>query len=252
MTDERTERFDALCEEWLSLSGVRDSEGIGTYNEKPLHKILKRTVTDDETCFEVGVGSYVADVREDGRITEIQTGGFYPLAPKLAYFLRETEDKITVVHPVTEELTIVRIDPETGEVLRRAKSPKKGRVRDVLPELWYLREVFPSDRLTVVVPLLRAEEYRYSERMRYRKKGAYDAQFLPLAVHSWTEIATIADVVALLPDALRTADSFSAEQFGKAMGWPKGRRRAVALAFLCEKGICTREKQGRGYVYRFV
>ena len=252
MTDPRTERFDALCEEWRALAGVRDSEGIGTYNEKILHKLLKRTVADDERCFEVKIGSYVADVRSNGRITEVQTGSFYPLAPKLAYFLRETDDAITVMHPVIEELTIVRVDPDTGEVLRRAKSPKKGCAGDVLPELWYVRDSFPSDRLTVIVPLLRAEEYRYSERMRYRKKGAYDAQFVPLAACDWVEIATLDDVRSLLPDALRTAEGFTAEQFGKAMRFPKGRRRAVALAFLCDKGICTREKQGRGYVYHLV
>ncbi len=250
MTDKRSERFDALCEEWRTLAGLRDSEGIGTYNEKPLHKILKRTVTDDASCFEVRIGTYVADVRENGRITEVQTGSFYPLAPKLSYFLKETDDTVTVVHPVTEELTIIRVDPDTGEVLRRSKSPKKGRSRDILPELWYVRDSFPHDRLTVVVPLLRAEEYRYSERMRYRKKGAYDAQFVPLAARSWVEIATLDDVRGLLPDSLRTADGFTAEQFGKAMGFPKGRRRAVALLFLCDKGICTRAKQGRGYVYR--
>lgn len=249
MTDARIERFCALCEEWLSLAAVRDSVGIGTYNEKPLHKILKRTVTDDERCFEVKIGSYVADVREEGRITEIQTGGFYPLAPKLAYFLRETADTITVIHPMTEELTIIRVDPESGEVLRRGKSPKKGRVRDVLPELWYLRDVFPNERLTIVIPLIQAEEYRYSERMRHRKAGAYDAEFYPLSVSSWAEIATLDDVVALLPDALHTPDGFTAEQFGKAMGMPKGRRRAVALLFLCDKGLCKREKKGRGYRY---
>lgn len=247
---DRCARFDALCREFLSLSAIRDSEQIGTYNEKPLHKILKRTVTDAESCFEQRVGPYVADVREEGRITEIQTGGFYPLAPKLSYFLKETQDAVTVVHPVTEELTIVRVDPKTGEVLRRAKSPKKGRVHDVLPELWYLRDVFPNERLTVAVPLLRAEEYRYSERMRYRKAGAYDAQFLPLAMLSYHEIKTLCDVVALLPEDLRTMDGFTAEQFGKAMGLPHGRRRAIALSFLCDKGICTREKKGRGYLYR--
>ena len=252
MSENRRARFDVLCRESLSLSAVRDSDTIGTYNEKPLHKILKRTVTDDEACFEVRIGSYVADVREEGRITEIQTGGFYPLAPKIAYFLKATDDRITVVHPITAELTIVRIDPETGEVLRRARSPKKGRVRDVLPELWYLREVFPDERLTVAIPLLRAEEFRYSERRRYCKAGKYDSQFLPLAMLDWIELHTLNDVVALLPDALRGEDGFSAEQFGKAMGLPRGRRRAVALLFLCEKGICKKEKKGRAVRYYVV
>ena len=249
MIDERSKRFDALCREWLSLAAVRDSEGIGTYNEKPLHKILKRTFAEDEEAFEVPCGRYVADVCTEGRITEIQTGGFYPLAPKLDYFLSQTNAEITVVHPVTEILTITRIDPETGEVLRRAKSPKKGRARDILPELWYLREIFPHERLTVVVPLIEAEEYRYSERVRYRKKGAYDAEFLPLSVREWVELRTLADVRALLPEALAAEEGFTAEQFGKAMGMPKGRRRAIALAFLLAKGLAMREKKGRGYLY---
>ena len=250
MRNEACARFDALCEEYLSLASVRDSNGIGTYNEKLLHKLLKRTVTENETCFEQRLGAYVADVYEDGRITEIQTGSFYPLREKLSYFLTETEHAVTVVHPITEELTIVRVEPETGEVLRRAKSPKKGRVRDVLCELWYLREVFPNERLTVAVPLLRAEEYRYSERRRYCKEGKYDSQYLPIEMLSWVEIRTFDDVRALLPEALLGEDGFSADGFGRAMGLPRGRRRSVALLFLCEMGICTREKQGRAYVYR--
>lgn len=252
MTEKLCARFDALCTEYLALAVVRDSETIGTYNEKPLHKILKRTVTSDESCFEKQIGSYVADVYEDGKITEIQTGSFYPLAPKLSFFLKETQNAVTVVHPITEELTIVRVEPETGEVLRRAKSPKKGRVRDVLPELWYLREVFPNERLTVAIPILHAEEYRYSERQRYRREGKYDSQFFPMKMISWVELRTLDDIRALLPDALRTQDGFTAEQFGKAMGLPRGRRRAVALLFLCEKGICSREKKGKGYLYRLI
>ena len=153
-------RFDALCRDCVSLCDLRDSDGIGTYQEKPLHKMLKRAVTDDASCFEVRVGNYVADVREQGRIEEIQTGGFYPLADKLRYFLDETEDEITVVHPIDAELTVIRVDPETGEVLSHKRSPKHESVRDVLPELFYLRHVFPSPRLNICIVSLRAEEYR--------------------------------------------------------------------------------------------
>ena len=244
-------RFDALCREQLRLAAVRDSEGIGTYNEKTLHKILKRTVTDDESCFEVPVGAYVADVREKGRITEIQTGGLYPLVPKLTDFLAHTEDEIVVLHPLDAELTILRIDPETGELLRKKKSPKKEKPRDLLAELYYLRALFPSPRLHVVAVSVRGEEYRYSERMRGRKKGAYDAVYRPIEWLEATEIATTADVASLLPEALRDEAEFTAEDFGRAMGLRAGRRRSMALAFLCEKGILTRRKEGRKYVYAY-
>lgn len=244
------ERFDALCREQRSLSALRDSAGIGTYNEKPLHKMLKRAVCEDESCFEVPVGPYVADVREAGRIVEIQTGGFYPLLPKLKYFLENTEDEIVVLHPQDEELMLLRIDPDTGELMRQKKSPKKEKPLDLLSELFYLREVFPSPRLHVVAVAVRGEEYRYSERMRGRKQGAYDAVYRPLSLLGQTEIATTADVAALLPDSLRASDGFRAEEFGRAVGLRAGRRRSAALAFLLSLGIVSRRKEGRGYRYR--
>ena len=158
------------------------------YNEKLLHKILKRTVTENEACFEVRIGSYVADVRLENEIVEIQTGGFYPLLEKLKYFLAHTEDRITVIYPIDGELTLIRVDPETGEVLRRKRSPKKGMPRDVVSELFYLRQIFPNPRLRVLIASVRGEEYRYSERIRGRKKGAYDAQYFPLSLMGVTSV----------------------------------------------------------------
>ena len=114
-------RFDSLCAEFEKTMADRDSDGIGTYNEKILHKTLKHAVSDTPEQLEVKVGAYVADVLLDGEIFEIQTGGFYPLVKKIEYLLENTEYKITVVHPLISELLLIRMDRDTGEVIRKKR-----------------------------------------------------------------------------------------------------------------------------------
>lgn len=244
------ERFNALCREPIPLTALRDSDGIGTYNEKLLHKLLKRTIAEDDSCFESPVGAFVADVRTEDGIFEIQTGGFYPLLKKLKYFLANTEDEIFVLRPLDAELTIFRIDPETGELLHKKKSPKKEKPRDLLAELFYLREVFPSPRLHIVAVSVRGEEYRYSERMRHRRQGAYDAVYRPVEWLDACELSTLSDVAALLPPALHQSEGFTAEDFGRACGLRAGRRRSAALSLLLTKDILSRRKEGKKFIYQ--
>ena len=59
-------RFEKLCESFDTTMAIRDSSGIGTYNEKLLHKALKHAICEDESCLEVSVGAYVADVLTEG------------------------------------------------------------------------------------------------------------------------------------------------------------------------------------------
>ena len=243
------EKFSALCRSASDVATLRDSAGIGTYNEKPLHKILKRTVCEDENAFEVKIGSFVADVRHEGRIVEIQTGGFYPLVQKLRYFLENTDDEIVVLHPIDAELTLIRVDPDTGEVIRKKRSPKKERPCDVLCELFYLRELFASPRVSVLIASVRGEEYRFSERVRGRKTGAYDAVYLPKELLETTWLSTPQDIVAVLPQELRDLSEFDAETFGKMMKLRAGRKRSAAISCLLSFGILVRRKEGKKYIY---
>ena len=145
-TDFHKERFAALCEEENNRLPPEGS-GIGTYREKSLHRILKRWVCDREDCWEIPIGSYIADVVDGVSLTEIQTGSLRPLLPKLRYYLTETEYTVTVLHPVIAEKMIYRMDPETGELLRKRRSGAHGRVEDALAELRWLSELLPTWRL---------------------------------------------------------------------------------------------------------
>ena len=248
MIEDIFSKFDSLCAEFEKTMAGRDSDGIGTYNEKILHKALKHAVCEDPSCLEVKVGAYVADILCDGEIFEIQTGGFYPLVKKIEYFLENTEYKITVVHPLITELLLIRMDGATGEVIRKKRSPKKETPASILPELFYLRHIVSSERVRFLLPQISGEEYRFSERVRGRKSGAYDAIFLPHRMIGLTELHGIDGVRAILPSEIRAAESFDSAMFAKALKL-RGRRLSLALKFLCDVEILTREKNGKKYIY---
>ena len=101
MIDEKSvAQFAAICRVLEDEEQYSPREAIGTYKEKQMHVALKRYATHDESRFEVKIGPYIADVCEKDRITEIQTGSFYPLRDKIAYYLNETEYHVTILHPI--------------------------------------------------------------------------------------------------------------------------------------------------------
>lgn len=243
MMPEELQRFAQLCHE--EADSQADRQGIGTYMEKRLHRILKRYYAETEEQTEVSVGSYVADIMIGDQIIEIQTGSFRPLYPKLRYYLEETDFRVTVVHPILAEHLLIRMDRETGEVLRKRRSNRPGRLTDLLPELYWIRSLLPNDRLTVRILLLSAEEIRYSERIRYRRQGAYEAELYPRELLGEQSFVTSLDYSPLLPES----ESFTAVEFEKRMRLnPRSANRA--LHALCEMGLLERELVDRKYVYR--
>ena len=243
------EKFSRLCVEDAHMHG-KDAEGIGTYNEKRLHRILKRYVTDNAQCYEVRVGRSIADVLEGERITEIQTSSFRPLGNKIGGYLESTQYSVTVLCPVIGEKMLIRADKETGEIMSTKRSPKKGRAIDLLPNLFYLREHIDDPRLEVRVLLINAEEYRFSERRRYCKEGAYDCDLRPTELVGETVLSDMESYRQLLLSELPEGEFTSAE-FAKITRL-KGRRLSLAIAFAVQTGLVSRRPEGKKYIYRVV
>ena len=238
MTD--AERFERLCRE--DCEALHTSEGIGTVSEKRLHRILKKFASEDTDTHEAEVGRYIADVCRNGKIYEIQTASFSPLLPKIRYYLESTPYTVTVIHPIIRNKKIIRIDPETGEILRRQTSPLHGCSADLLPELYFLRELFPHERLTVRLVHIDAEEYRYSERMRYRREGAYDCELFPTSLVRTEDYSTVEDIKELLK---ADGESFTATAYSRLTGFT-GRRLYRALTLLTSLEILR--KDGKTYL----
>ena len=246
-TDEEKAHFRALCLKHSAFE-VRGGEfgGIGIYNEKRLHRILKEFVCEDESCFEIKLGGAVADVFCDGVVSEIQTGGFYPLKKKIDAYLCQEGIKVRIIHPAVCERTIVRVDPVSAEVLYTRKSPKKERAQKILPELIYLSEHLSFENLSIEVYSVKAEEHRYSDEIhRYRKSGKRDSELFPTSLESITVIESREDLLSLLPEELIKTDTpFCSAEFQKFSGI-RARRAYNALGALCAAGVLKKEKDGK-------
>ena len=243
------ERFATLAAaESYTVKGLSAEEGIGIYNEKRLHRVLKRTFCDNENFFEIKVGRYTADVLCDGHIYEIQCASFAPLTDKIGYYLNETDNFVTVVHPLVVKRKIIRADRESGEISYVRSSPKRAHLEDILPKLYYLRDFIGHARFSIIVALVEVEEYRYSEAVRYRKSGKYDNEVFPTKLVELIELREVADYVEFLPAEL-IGKEFSAADY-QPHTHLRGRDLYSALNLLSHIGLIDKRTEGRRAWYR--
>ncbi len=210
------EGFSQLCLQDRVMLGS-DGESIGTYSEKRFHRIFKRFITEDAERYEVKVGRYVADVLCDGHITEIQTRQFGKIVDKIRYYLENTDYTVSVVKPLIAEKRIIRADKETGEVRYTKRSPKKEGIADALLEIYYLRELVANERLMIHLIYLKADEYRYSDRVRYRRTGKYDSDLCPTEIIREEVLCGKEDYRRFLPDALGEGE-FTVKEYSAKSG----------------------------------
>lgn len=189
--------------------------GIGTLSERCLHSIIKNYYEMDKSKQEVKVGSFVADILNDSGIIEIQTNNFYSLGKKLEAYL--SEYKVTVVYPVSHEKHIVWIDPISGEVLKRNKSPKKGTGADFLYEASKIRSFLTHENLKFEILLIDMDEYRLLNGWgNSGKRGSIRCDRKPLLLKSVISIESVSDLSKLLPDDFPD-DEFSFKDFVRVM-----------------------------------
>ncbi len=238
-------RFAAIAEEVMASPLYRmgrhvspaDAPHIGTLREKRLHAAVKLYLCPDEACHERPVGDLlredgakprrmVADILSDGHIMEVQTGGFFPLREKIGWYLTHTPCRVTVVHPIPAVKYLSWIDPADGSILSRHKSPKRGRVRDVAKDLYWVSDFIGDPRFSMRILLLEIEEYRLANGWsRDKKRGSNRYERFPTALLGDVTLWTPADYAAyFLPPALSSPDTegncpvFTAAAYAKATG----------------------------------
>lgn len=248
MTESDKLRFELCIRENL-LSDKKEGENIGTYKEKRLHQILKKFIEDDEACHEIPIGAYVADILRGDEIVEVQTGSFYPMREKIRYYLEETEFSVNIVRPLPYIKWCLWIDPESGEITSRKKSPKKTLPKDIMRDLLFLCDFLGNERLKITFLLLEEEEYRYlCGWSTDKKKGSKRFQMIPIALIDEKVYKTSTDYLEFLPDSL--GDSFTASEYMKASGI-RSYGGYAALKILSHFGFVEKseEKRGRSFLY---
>lgn len=211
------ERFARACEAAAARPKLDGCfTGIGTAGEKGVHSALKHYYEPDTECHEVPVGGYVADIVGENGIIEIQTASFYKLKDKLTAFLDAA--RVTVVWPCVAKKRLITIEPATGEVISVRRSPKKVSEYKLLGELWGLGELLGHPRLSIIIALIEADEYRPAGQQRgRRRKGANNGiERIPTALLDEIRFDCPADFDRLIPSSL--PGRFTMAQFAKETG----------------------------------
>ena len=220
----------------------RAEQGVGTLGEKTLHAVLKRMIEPDMSRHEVQLGRYMADVYTGGRIYEVQTRNLHKLKPKLAALLPYYP--VTVVIPVAETKWLITMDPATGELTGRRKSPRRGRAADLLPDLAYLKPMLQDPNLAFLLVRLEGEALRKPTGSR---RPMTPLEFAPTRFLGVVPLKTRADYAALLPGGLSA--TFTAKELAGALGL-SARKASAAAGVLAHMGAITRVgTEGRAYLY---
>ncbi|MEJ2272892.1 MAG: hypothetical protein P8X91_10595, partial [Candidatus Bathyarchaeota archaeon] len=110
--------------------------------EYSLHSEVKDiySTSGDELEVKVNEG-FVIDVLKDGLLIEIQTQNFSAIKRKLSKLI--IDNKVRLVYPIAKQKWIV-YERNFGEIIKRRKSPKKGKLLDIFYELVHLSDLFKS------------------------------------------------------------------------------------------------------------
>lgn len=224
----------------------RQRFGIGTLSEKTLHAILKNYCEPDEDRQEIPIGGFVADIYADGEITEIQTRQFDKLRGKLSAFLPLYP--VTIVYPIPRETTIIWIDAESGELVRKRKSPVKGSPYTVFPELYRIKMFLKDPNIRLRLILLDVEEYKllHSQgRGRRRKASRYDR--IPTALVQELEIGRPEDFMQFVPPELE--EGFTSKDFARAAHISVSLAQTVLNILYHMETVDRIGKEGQSYLY---
>lgn len=221
--------------------------GIGTLKEKTVHSVMKYYYEPDSDFHEVKIGSYVADICVGKNIYEIQTRSFNAMRGKLDYFLKEYD--VTVIYPVPHIKWISWLDMDTGELTPKRKSPKKGTIYQIIPELYKIKMFMNNPKLHFIIPLIDVEETRYLNGWSDNKKrGSSRMDGIPIDIYDEIRINTMADYAKFLPDDL--PKEFTTKDFAKCAHIQQ-KYAVTGLNVLLETGIVERTgKIKNSYIYK--
>lgn len=223
---------------------------IGTLSEKSIHSEIKNYLEPNKEYQEVKVGNYIADIKRDNEIFEVQTQQFKNLISKLNYYIKNRYN-ITIVYPLIQEKYINWIDPISTEIVERRKSSYKRYIQDIFKELYWIKDYIVKEQIKLKIITLTAEEYKYLD--GYGQNNKYKATKIdkvPSKIINEINIQSVNDFKIFLPDTL--PKEFTSKDFQK---YTRSRSKYLGsgLKILREIGVIkVVRKQGNAYVYEIL
>jgi len=228
----------------------KNLKGIGTFNEKTMHRVLKCFFDEDETHYEIPYGNYVADIKNGNKITEIQTSGLSLIYDRLEFFLENCD--VTAVVPIIYKKKIIWVNPDDGSCSTPKTSPKKGTFLEILPQLYKYSELIEKPNFTIICILINADEYRIQDGWgNDGKRGCHRMDRIPLGLVDMIHIRSKEDIKRIIP--FEKDEEFSSKIFANKCGFSKKSSRdiSISLKFLMNSDIIERVgKKRNSFIYK--
>jgi len=214
---------------------------FGELRERTLHKQLKALYRPDDGEAEWPVGSAVADLWSPTQgVIEIQTRNLGKLRAKVAAYL-EAGLRVTVVHALAAQKTIVTWNQARTEVVSRRRSPKAERVEAAFREIGALAEVLLRPGFTLVLVRVRETEHRCDDGQgSWRRQGRSKVDRVLDEVLEERRFGSAADYAALLPPTWETPGTLV--ELARALSVKEKEAQALAS---CLKKLGVLEVVGR-------
>jgi hypothetical protein len=218
--------------------------------ETTLHQDLKSRYGGQDNQFEVVLGNYRIDTISEGRLIEIQLSSLAAIRDKIRTLMKDHH--VVVVKPIIVKKLLVKRSEEQGSVVSRRQSPKRGSIFDLFHELIHFARIFPHEHLTLEVPMIDIEEWRYpghGRRRRWREKDYQIEDQKLIAVHETHCFQTAADLARLVEGPL--PPHFHTGHLAESLRVP--RWIAQRIAYCLRQASAVREvgKQGNARLYEF-
>jgi hypothetical protein len=218
--------------------------------ETSLHRDLKTLYAGEDAQFEVSLDGYRIDVMSGGRLIEIQHGSLAAIRDKVKTLLND--HPVTVVKPIIVQKLLVKRACKDGPVTDRRLSPKRGTLLDLFDELVHFTRVFPHKRLTLEVPLVDIEEWRYPGHGRRRRWKVADYQIEDqklVAVHATYRFQTAADLARLVKRPMPRR--FHTGHLAESLEVHRWMAQRIAYCFRQTGAVREVGKQGNARLYEF-
>lgn len=138
--------------------------------EYSLHSEVKDlySASGDELEVKVNEG-FVVDILKENLLIEIQTRNFSSIRNKLVKLV--IDNKVRVVYPIAQQKWITYVS-SLGKVIKRRRSPKKGKLLDLFYELIHISDLVKNNNFSFEVLFIEEEELRCNDgNGSWRRKG---------------------------------------------------------------------------------
>ncbi|MFA5365211.1 MAG: hypothetical protein WC325_08540 [Candidatus Bathyarchaeia archaeon] len=214
-------------------------------NEYSLHLAIKDWYSLSGDRFEVRVDDFVVDVVRDSLLIEIQTKNFSAIKKKLVKLLENHQ--VRLVYPIAQQKWIVHVS-ESGEIVKRRKSPKKGRLSDLFYELVRTPSLVKEENFSLEVLLIEEEELRIDDgKGSWRRNGVSIKDRKLLNVYGTAFFENEQDFLRFLPCAL--TKQFTNSELAKQSGVSVKLAQKITYCLRKMGAIATVGKKGKELVF---